>query len=81
MKFPLIKFIAAIVAKFSPVVTEEIIAKSIPIIGAVLGGGINYLFIDHFQNIARGHFIIKRLEKKYGADYVRRMYNEIWMQE
>jgi hypothetical protein len=35
------------------------------------------MFIAHYQNIARGHFIIRRLEKKYGGDVVRTMYKTI----
>ena len=35
---------------------------------------INLLFIDHFQDIARGHFIVRRLERTYGADIVKQAY-------
>jgi hypothetical protein len=31
----------------------------------------NLLFIDHFQDVARGHFIVRRLERAYGAETVR----------
>jgi hypothetical protein len=74
---PLVRFIAAIASRFSAVVTEEIAAKAIPVVGAVAGGTINLLFMDHFQEMARGHFIIKRLEKKYGAKFVEQNYNEL----
>jgi hypothetical protein len=55
-------------------VTEQAVAKSIPIVGAASGGLINFLFINHFQSMARGHFIIKRLESKYGTELVREKY-------
>jgi hypothetical protein len=73
----LVRLIAAIASRFSIVVTEEVAAKAVPIVGAVVGGGINYLFMDHFQEMARGHFIIKRLEKKYGPEAVERAYKEL----
>ncbi|MGZ8939090.1 MAG: EcsC family protein, partial [Limisphaerales bacterium] len=38
---------------------------------------INVLFIDHFQDMARGHFIIKRLEAKYGQETVESAYTHI----
>lgn len=38
-----------------------------PLIGAVV---INTLSIDHFQDMARGHFIVRRREHAYGADCV-----------
>jgi hypothetical protein len=71
---PLAKLIAKIAARFSTVVTEEMAAKAVPVVGAVAGGTINLLFMQHFQAIATGHFIIKRLEAKYGSERVERLY-------
>lgn len=42
--------------------------------GALGGALINTVFIDHFQSMARGHFIIRRLESKYDPDLVRQQY-------
>jgi hypothetical protein len=56
------------------VVTEEIAATAVPIIGAIAGGSINLLFMHHFQEMARGHFIVKRLEKKYGIQRIEKVY-------
>ena len=74
---PLVRLLAAIASRFSIVVTEEVAAKAVPIVGAAAGGIINYLFMDHFQEMARGHFIVKRLEKKYTAELVESAYNEL----
>jgi EcsC protein family len=73
---PLAKLIAKIAARFSTVVTEELAAKAVPVVGAVAGGTINLLFMQHFQAMATGHFIVKRLEAKYGSERVERMYAE-----
>jgi hypothetical protein len=70
----LVKFITAIAARFSTIVSEEIAAKAVPVVGAVSGSLINLLFLHHFQEMARGHFIIKRLEEKYGAEVVEKQY-------
>lgn len=70
----LVKFIGAIASRFLVVVTEEVAAKAIPVVGALSGGAINLLFLHHFQEMARGHFIVKRLEDKYGVEVVRRRY-------
>jgi hypothetical protein len=51
--------------------------KAVPIVGAAAGGTINYLFMDHFQEMARGHFIIKRLDKKYSTEIVERTYKDL----
>ena len=66
----LIRLITTIAERFSIQVTEKLLAQSVPIIGAIGGATINTLFIDHFQNMARGHFIVRRLERKYGTDVI-----------
>ncbi|MDB6037422.1 MAG: hypothetical protein JWM99_1263 [Verrucomicrobiales bacterium] len=71
------RFIAAISSRFGVIVSEEIAAKAVPIVGAAGGAVINVLFMDHFQNIARGHFIVRRLEKVHGLDAIRAAYNSI----
>lgn len=34
---------------------------------------INTLFIDHLQNMGKGHFIVRRLESAHGAGEVKRI--------
>lgn len=72
----LVRFISKIAARYSAVVTQQAAVKAMPIVGAVSGGTINLLFINHFQSMARGHFIIKKLEVKYGTELVRERYAE-----
>jgi hypothetical protein len=38
---------------------------------------LNYAFIDHFQEIARAHFTVRRLERRYGKDAVRAAYDSL----
>jgi len=35
------------------------------------------LFISHFQAAARGHFTVRRLERKYGGEFVKREYEKV----
>ena len=35
------------------------------------------LFMYHFQDMARGHFIVKRLAAKYGPETVQGLYREL----
>ena len=74
---PLIRLVAAVASRFGVIVSEEAAAKAIPLIGAFGGGAVNYLFLDHFQNMATGHFTIRRLEQKYGDAAVKREYERI----
>ena len=64
----------AIAARFSAQVSEQVAAKSIPAIGAVLGAVVNTVFIDHFQQTAHGHFTVRRLERLYGSAAVEAAY-------
>ena len=66
-----VRLTAAIAARFGIPVTEKVMAQSVPILGAAGGAAVNVLFIKHFQDVARGHFIVRRLEAAYGAAAVR----------
>jgi len=71
---PIIKLIAVVASRFSIQVSEKFIAQAIPIAGAVGGGSLNFLFLNHFQNVAKAHFTIRKLERKYSEDLVREAY-------
>ena len=70
----LVRLISAIASRFGIIVSEKVAAMAIPAIGAVGGAMVNTFFIDHFQNMARGHFIIRKLERKYGLESVKDKY-------
>lgn len=71
------RFIAAVASRFSSVVSEKIAAQAVPVIGAIGGAGVNLLFMNHFQNMARGHFIVRRLERAHGGEVVRSEYRQL----
>lgn len=73
----LARLIAQITSRFSAVVSQKVAAQAVPLIGALGGATINLLFVDHFQDIARGHFIVRRLEKEYGKEEVQKEYEKI----
>ncbi|ACC69554.1 EcsC family protein [Paraburkholderia phymatum] len=73
----LLRLLNTIASRFSVQVSEQIAAKSIPAIGAVLGAMVNTVFIDHFQQVAHGHFTVRRLERQYGTDVVQAAYQAI----
>lgn len=73
----LVRLVALIASRFQIQVTEKVAAQAVPIIGAVAGGTINFLFVSHFQDMSRGHFTVRRLERIYGADEVTRHYKAL----
>jgi len=72
-----VRLISQVAARFSIVVSEKAAAQAVPLVGAFGGAAINTLFIDHFQDMGRGHFIIRRLERLHGQEEVRRLYETI----
>jgi hypothetical protein len=73
----LVRFVTLVAARFGVPVSEKIVAQSVPLIGALGGASINLLFLAHFQDLARGHFIVRRLERKYGTELVREAYGSV----
>jgi hypothetical protein len=73
----LTKLIAKIAQRFGIAVSEKAAAQAIPVVGAVGGGLINALFVDHFQNTADAHFTVRSLERTYGTEPVRREYERL----
>mgnify|MGYP001824665958 CR=1 FL=1 len=73
----LVRLISALASRFGIVVTQKAMAQAIPVIGAIGGGLVNTVFISHFQDMARGHFAIRRLERKYGAETVQAAYKHM----
>lgn len=70
----LVRFVAQIAGRFGVVVSQKLAAQTLPLVGALGGAAVNYAFIDHFQDVARGHFAIRRLERTYGKEIVRAAY-------
>jgi hypothetical protein len=73
----LLRLIAQVAARFGLVVSEKLAAQAVPLLGAFGGAAVNLAFTEHFQNIARGHFTVRRLERAYGADAVRFDYERL----
>ncbi len=73
----MIRLISMIATRFNVQVTEKAAAQAIPIVGALAGAVINLAFTDHFQDISRGHFTVRRLERLYGVEAVRQEYDRL----
>ena len=73
----LVRFIAQVASRFGVVVTQKVAAQALPVVGALGGAAVNYAFIEHFQDVARGHFTVRRLERRYGKGLVRAEYERL----
>jgi hypothetical protein len=69
-----IELTQAIAARFGVLISDKVAVQMVPIAGAVSGATRIYLFMMHFQDVATGHFVVRRLEGKYGSDAIRDLY-------
>jgi hypothetical protein len=68
------RLVGEIAARFGFAVSNRAAASLVPVIGAIGGAAVNVIFTDHFQRVARGHFVVRRLEREHGAALIRRHY-------
>ena len=73
----IVRLVSLIAARFQGQVSQKAAAQAVPIIGAAAGAIINLMFIDHFQDMSRGHFTVRRLERIHGAQAVRAAYDRL----
>jgi hypothetical protein len=73
----LARFLTQIASRFGIVVSQKLAAQAVAVVGAVGGAAVNLAFTEHFQDVARGHFTVRRLERAYGADIVRTEYDRL----
>ncbi len=76
-----LNLIRGVASRFGVVVSDKIAAQMVPVAGAVGGALLNLVFMHHFQDIARGHFIVRRLERQYGEEEIRSVYEGIRSQD
>ncbi len=63
-----------VASRFGIVVSQRTALQIMPIVGAVSAAAINTIFMQHFQHMARAHFTVRRLERKYDKEFVRSQY-------
>lgn len=55
------KLIAAVAPRLATVLGQKLAAQTLPVLGAVAGATINYVFTNYYQQIAQVHFGLRRL--------------------
>ena len=73
----LVRFLSQIAGRFGVVVSQKMAAQTVVVLGALGGAAVNLAFTEHFQDVARAHFTVRRLERVYGADAVRGAYDRL----
>lgn len=69
-----LKLVNAVAGRFGVAVSQRAATQVVPVVSAVSAAAVNTIFMHHFQSMARAHFTVRRLERKYGEDFVRAHY-------
>lgn len=69
--------ISAISSRFGVAVSEKVAAQAMPLVGAAGGALVNAIFMQHFQDMARSHFALRRLERQYGQELIQAEYERL----
>jgi hypothetical protein len=76
-----VAMVRGIAARFGVAIGDKVAFQLVPIFGAAAGAIANAVFMDHFQDMARGHFTVRRLERAYGQPQVRRTYERLRLED
>jgi EcsC protein family len=58
--------IRAVAARLGVTVSEQALARAVPMAGAVAGAGLNWVFMRYYQQMAHVHFTIRAVERRTG---------------
>ena len=72
-----LKAVSMIANRFGVTISQRAAVQIMPVVGALGAATVNTIFMQHFQSIARAHFTVRRLERKYGEEFVRSRYREL----
>jgi len=72
-----LKVVNMIAGRFSVALSQRAATQIMPVIGAAGGAAVNTIFMHHFQHMARAHFALRRLERKYGEEFVRAQWKSL----
>lgn len=70
----LLRLVLQVAERYSLTVSEKFLAQAMPLLGAAGGAAVNALFVSHFQDVARSHFTVRRLERVYGVERISEAY-------
>lgn len=70
----LMRLLGLLAARFQVVVGEKAMAQAVPVLGAAAGAALNAAFAEHYNQVARHHFRLRRLERQVGAAAVQQAY-------
>lgn len=68
---PMVLLIGEVAARYGVSLSQKFVLQAVPVVGALSGAALNAAFLRHYQDVARAHFVVRRLERAFGAEAVR----------
>lgn len=68
------ELVGKILARYGVVVSQKSAFQLLPVVGAATAAAINVAFLDHYHQVARYHFGLRQLERRWGGSVVRARY-------
>jgi hypothetical protein len=73
---PLVMLLSEAASTYGLRLSQKLTLQAVPLVGAAGGALVNGAFMAHYEGLARAHFVIRRIERTYGAEAVRRAAEE-----
>jgi hypothetical protein len=70
----LITLVARIAARFEIQITDKLLAQAVPVAGAIGGAAFNLMFTNYYNDCARFHFGLKKIEKSCGREETQKLF-------
>ena len=68
---PMAMLLTDVARRFGLTLSQKFALQAVPVVGAVAGASLNAAFLAHYRELARAHFTIRRLERKFGEAEIR----------
>jgi hypothetical protein len=68
------QLMASVVVRYAPNMMTKLGAQAVPLVGAAVGAGLNLVYMDFYQRMARVVFALQPLEQAQGRAAVRRRF-------
>lgn len=63
---PMVMLVSEVASRYGLALGQKLSLQMIPVAGALCGASLNAAFLAHYQELARAHFTIRRLERTHG---------------
>lgn len=73
----LARLVSLVASRFGAGMSQKVAAQLVPVVGAVGGAAVNTIFMQHYLDVGRAHFTVRRLERRYGEDLIRAEYERL----